>query len=110
MEELRREFETFKINATCEIENLKRNQNQVFTHLNLGQRETTTTAPPSSPPSSTSPLPSTSPSDSSRTFKNSDVPPVKKRRKTISKKYDGDEQKMLLYGGSKIHVQVDSDH
>ena len=33
------------------------------------------------------------------------VPPTKKRRKTISRKYPTNEQ-MLLYGGVKIHMQV----
>ena len=34
------------------------------------------------------------------------VNPPKKRRKTISSKYKADEQKLLTYGGKKIHVQV----
>ena len=102
MEELRREFETFKLNTAREIENLRRNQNQVLTHLNLDKDNT----PTSTPSFTSSPL--QTPLDTSPTVENSEVPPAKKRRKTISKKYEGDEQKMLLYGGVKVHIQVAS--
>ena len=94
MDEIRRELETLKLNTAYEIETLKQNQARILTSLKLEQ-----STPTSQPPSThltVSPTP----------LKSSDVDPPKKRRKTVSKKYETDEQKMLLYGGTKIHLQV----
>ena len=94
MDEIRRELETLKLNTAYEIETLKQNQARILTSLKLEQ-----SAPTSQPPSTPLTL-------SPTPLKSSDVDPPKKRRKTVSKKYETDEQKMLLYGGTKIHLQV----
>ena len=73
------------------------NQNLILLHLNLKveEKKSLATLPPISP--------------SEQQFvgvESPDAPPTKKRRKTIYRKYESDVQRLLLYGGPKIHIQV----
>ena len=58
-----------------------------------------------------SPLPSESstsnPSASSPILSEELQCPPRKRRKTVSSNYKGDEQKLLTYGGQRVHLQVE---
>ena len=84
-----------------DIEVLKRNQAVILDHLNLNTSS-------SGIPSSTLTAPSAvATADSQCTENVAGCPPApKKRRKTISRKYSMDPQKLLTYGGTKIHLQV----
>ena len=105
-----------------EIHLLKLNQSRILDFLQLenpmpvstsSQIPTPTPKPTPTPTTMTTPTPTTvtaitSASEEPSTSEDaiSCPPATKKRRKTISKKYRKDEQKLPLYGGRKVHIQV----
>ena len=96
IETLELEIESLKLNQQI----LQQNQALILSRLNINSSPTSTPTPT---PTFASPVGITE----SVGTENLDIPPTKRRRKTVSKKYESDEQKMLLYGGNKIHLQVD---
>ena len=98
IETLELEIESLKLNQQI----LQQNQALILSRLNINSSPTSTPTPTPTP-TFASPVGITE----SVGTENLDIPPTKRRRKTVSKKYESDEQKMLLYGGNKIHLQVD---
>lgn len=85
MDDLVREINNLKLNQT----KILANQSRILTHLNLNECAVV------------SPQPSLPNGEVAQ-----EAPPSKKRRRTVSKKYAKDPQKLITYGGLKIHLQV----
>ena len=108
-----------------EIHLLKLNQSRILNYLQLEENPMTSSPMPTPTPT---PMTMTTPTTATTTTPTtitametptsdelsiqeetfSSPPATEKRRKTISKRYSNDEQKLLLYGGHKIHVQVNT--
>ena len=104
IETLELEIRSLKLNQ----KQLQQNQALILSKLNLYSTSLPTPSPTPTPtptPTTVS-LPSFTVSLPVENEKQ-DTPPTKRRRKTVSWKYESDEQKLLLYGGNKIHLQVD---
>ena len=96
IETLELEIRSVKLNQ----KQLQQNQALILSKLNLYSTSLPTPTPTTvSLPSFTVSLPVEN--------EKQDTPPTKRQRKTVSRKYESDEQKLLLYGGNKIHLQVD---
>ena len=104
IETLELEIRSLKLNQ----KQLQQNQALILSKLNLYSTSLPTPSPTPTPtptPTTVS-LPSFTVSLPVENEKQ-DTPPTKRQRKTVSRKYESEEQKLLLYGGNKIHLQVD---
>ena len=102
IETLELEIQSLKLNQ----KQLQQNQALILSKLNLYSTSLPTPSPTPTPTPTTVSLPSFTVSLPVENEKQ-DTPPTKRQRKTVSRKYESEEQKLLLYGGNKIHLQVD---